>query len=698
MPHPLSPLFSPQGVALIGTSASPNKLSHGILKNMVEGNFQGEIYPVNPKYDQVLGLKCYPEIASLPEPVELAVIALPAPAVRGTIDECGRRGIRSAVIISGGFREIGPEGRQLEDDCIATARKYGMRVIGPNCVGTMDLYSGLNTTFIKGLPEKGRIGFLSQSGAICGGVVDYVRGKDIGFSMFASLGNMADVNETDMIEYLATDPNTYVIALYLEGIQDGRRFIDVASKVSKVKPIVVLKVGRSSAGARAVSSHTGSLAGAYAAYEAAFRQSGVLTVDSAEELFDVALTLDYLSAPKGNRVAIVTNSGGPAALASDSLAANGMALADLTQDTQQELRAGLVPSAQVANPVDMLGGAEPREYDVAMKACLKDPQVDSVVAILTPQALVNPAEVARVIGNASANQTKPVTACFLGGESVNEARHVLNQLRVPMFIFPEQCGRALGALQRFSRLSSRSIAADSAPRGIDKKAATAIMARCEGQHALGEADVRPLLQAYGLPLVSGDVSTSPDEAARLAAKIGFPVVLKIVSPDLLHKSDAGGVALNLKDEAAVKAAYTQITEKIHRDFPTARLEGLLVEKMAPKGTEVIVGMRRDSTFGPLMMFGMGGIFVELLTDVSFGIAPLTRDEALSMIQATKAGKLLNGMRGQKASDVGAIVDTMVKLAQLSLDFPEIDEIEVNPLSVYEDGQGVVALDARAILK
>ncbi|MCC6148026.1 MAG: CoA-binding protein, partial [Anaerolineaceae bacterium] len=380
MSSDLKPFFAPDGVALIGTSANPGKLSFGILRNMIEGEYRGGVYPVNPRHLEILGKPCYPNIESVPEPVDLAVIALPATSVPETIEACGRRGIKAAIIISGGFRETGPQGLELENLCVKTARKYRMRLIGPNCVGTLDLYSGVNTTFIKGIPPKGSIGFLSQSGAICGAVVDYVLDKDIGFSNLASLGNMADVNETDVIEYLSTDPNTKVIAAYLEGIQDGRRFMDIAQKISRLKPIVILKVGRSEAGARAVSSHTGSLAGSHTAYQAAFQQSGIIEVDTAAELFDVCIGLAYLPVPKGNRTVIVTNSGGPAALASDSLAVNGMRLANLGDKTQSLLREQLSPAAQVGNPVDMLGGAEPQEYDLALKDCLADPGVDAALA------------------------------------------------------------------------------------------------------------------------------------------------------------------------------------------------------------------------------------------------------------------------------------------------------------------------------
>ncbi len=697
MTHPLTPFFHPRGVALLGTSASPNKLSHGVLKNMVEGGYLGGIYPVNPRYSEVLGLPCFPDIASVPDPVDLAVVILPAPNVAEILEACGKRGIRAVTVLSGGFREVGTEGKQLEDRCVEIARNYGIRMVGPNCVGTMDLYSHLNTTFIKGVPDAGAIGFLSQSGAICGAIVDYVRNRGIGFSNFVSLGNMADISETDMIEYLAEDENTRVIALYLEGLTDGRRFLEVAARVSRQKPIVVLKSGRSEAGARAVSSHTGSLAGAHTAYETAFRQAGVIAVDTAEELFDVCAGLVFQPLPRGNRVVLVTNSGGPAALASDSLAAAGMTLANLGPASQSTLRQALAPSAQVANPVDMLGGAEPHEFETALRTCLADPGVDAAIAILTPTALVNPADIAHTVGRVTAEFDKTVLACFVGGDAVNEARRILHKMSVPMYQFPEPAGKVLGKMRQ--QAVQRDQGSSSGVQHVAHPAklqAESIFRALADRSNLEEASVRPILAAYGIPIVPGDLARSGEEAAAIAAKIGFPVVMKIVSADVLHKSDSGGILLNLSDARSVGEGYQWVVERVQKNVPGAKIEGVLVEKMAPSGIEVIIGMKRDPAFGPLMMFGLGGIFVELFNDVAFGIAPLTPQEARAMIQRTRAGKLLSGLRGQGPADIEAVVQILTELSRLALDFPTLQEIEINPLLVYPAGQGALALDARAI--
>lgn len=695
MQHGLTPFFAPRGVAIIGASATPNKLSYGILRNMTLYGFQGQIAPVNPKADQILGLKCYPDITSVPDPLDLAVIVLPAPAIPATLEACGQRGIRAVIIISGGFKEVGDEGAALEKQILEIAARYQMRLIGPNCVGTLDLYSGLNTTFIQGVPEKGGIGFISQSGAVGGGVVDYIRNKYIGFANFASLGNEADITETDVIEYLRQDEHTRVIAVYVEMIRDGQRFIQIARQTTPHKPIVLLKAGRTSAGARAVSSHTGSLAGSHAAYRAAFLQAGVIEAETVTDLFDISMALAHQPLPKGNRVAIITNAGGPAALLSDSLAEHGLQIADLEEQTRSALRGRLNPAAQVSNPIDMLGGAEPPEYEFALQQALADPNVDAAVVILVPQALVNPLEVAEKVVQVAAAHTKPVLTCFMGEWSIEKARQHLHSHGIPMYVFPEIPGRVLGAMLQYARWLNQPPFETVPLHGIDRNAAAQILAQAADQTALGEAQTRPLFEAYGIPLVAGEAAHSPRQAAEAARRLGFPVALKIISADILHKSDVGGIRLNLNDPQSVEIAYQDMLSGIAARLPQARLEGVLVERMAEKGQEVIIGMRRDPNFGPLMMFGLGGIYVELFGDVSFRVAPLSRRDALEMIQQTHAGKLLSGFRGAEPGDLQAVVDVILRLSQLALDFPQIAEMEINPLRVFP--RGVLALDGRIIL-
>lgn len=697
MPSSLLPFFEAAGVAVIGASANPRKLSYGILENLVNSVYKGGIYPVNPGSTEILGKTCYPDIVSVPDPVELAVIVLPVSATPEALEACGKRGIKAVVIISGGFKETGAEGLALEEQCLHIARHYGIRLIGPNCVGLVNLHNGMNTTFINGIPDVGGIGFLSQSGAVCGGVVDLVKGKKIGFSHFLSLGNEADVTETDIIEYLGDDPATTVIAAYVEQIKDGRRFLEVARKVSRKKPIVLLKAGRTSAGARAVSSHTGSLAGSYAAYQAAFKQAGVIEVNTVSELFDIAMTLDFQPLPSGKRAVILTNAGGPAALTSDSLSANGFNLEDLEPQTSQILRQNLVPAAQVSNPVDMLGGAEPKDYALVVKTLLNDKNVDIVIPILVPQSLVNPVDVAQAIVDASSGSTKPVLSCIMGDISVGEARLVLQGNRMPMFVYPESMGIVLKAMAGYAAWRNNAPATTVPLAGVNRPAVAKILGATKDKKVYGESETRPLLEAYGMPVIKGGLATNPVAAANLADEIGFPVVMKIVSPQILHKSDVGGIILNLKNESEVMAAYERMFIEIGKKLPEARLEGVLIEQMAARGQEVIVGMRRDAGFGPVIMFGMGGVAVELFKDVAFRIAPVTDSEALEMINETHAGKLLTGFRGQPTADLAAVVSCIQRLGQLAIDFPEIEEAEVNPLLVFPKGQGAMVLDGRIIL-
>ncbi len=696
MNRDLKPFFDSEGVAIIGATNKTNKLSFGIVKNLTLYGFKGSIYPVNPKVDEILGLKCYPDILSVPDPVDLAVIILPASVVFQTIQDCEKRGIKAVTVISGGFKELGASGELLEKTILQFIKDHNMRMVGPNCVGTMSLHTGLNTTFISGVPDVGGIGFLSQSGAVLGGVVDLVKGKGIGFSHFSSLGNEADITETDMIEYLGDDPNTHVIAAYVEQIREGQRFIQIARKVSRKKPIVMLKAGRTSAGARAVSSHTGSLAGSHAAYQAAFDQSGVIEVQAVSDLFDVSQAFALQKAPQGNKVAILTNSGGPAALLSDSLAMNGFDIANLDPDTIQALRQVLNPSAQVSNPVDMLGGAEPHEYEQSMRLLANDPNVDVIVPILVPQALVNPVDVAEKIAQISELTEKTVIAVMMGDSLVKEPRVLLHQRKVPMVVFPESVGTILSAMKKYQDWLSSSNDNPVEFHDIDTEKARRLLDQAKQSGVMGEALTRPLLEAYRIPLVIGHPAKDENSAVSVAEEIGFPVVMKINSLDILHKSDQGGIRLNIKNSAELRAAYQEMINTISLNVPEARLEGVLIEAMADKGQEVIVGMKRDSGFGPMIMFGLGGIFVELFKDVSFRVAPLSKKEALDMILNTRAGKLLTGYRGEKPVDIDAVVDAMLRLSQLSMDFSEIEEIEINPLRVYKNG--CLALDGRVILK
>ena len=697
MPSSLTPFFDAKGVAILGASTNPKKLSYGILENLVSYGYKGEVYPVNPNATEILGRKAYASIADVPDPVELAVVVLPVTVIMETMREIGERGIKAVVIITGGFRELGEEGAKVELAVKELARSYGMRVVGPNCVGTIDVRTGLDSTFIKGLPQAGPIAFISQSGAICGGVIDLIINSRIGFSHFASLGNEMDVTETDMLEYFAEDENVNVIAMYVEGIQDGPRFMEVARRVSQKKPIVFLKAGKNDAGAKAVSSHTGSLAGSYAAYQAALSQAGVVEVETISQLFNVAWALGTQPLPAGKRVAITTNAGGAAALAADSLAFNGFELAKISPEIQQKLRTRLNPSAQVSNPVDMLGSVSPEDYIWSLGNLDADESVDVLLPILVPQSLVDTLGVAKAWVEIGKQTNKTLLTCLMGERSTLESEQWLNMAGVPVFAYPDEAGRVLKGMQQYKQVLTKPPFNPIEARNIDHNKMAAALALANGARAVGEYETRIMLEAYGIRNVPGDLAMDVDEALMIADKSGYPVVMKIVSEDILHKSDSGGIALNILNPEQVRVEYDAMLARIAQTEPNARIRGVMVEQMAPKGLEVIIGMRRDPTFGPLMMFGLGGTMVELLKDISFKVAPLTSEDIDEMIENTLAGKLLKGYRGSAKADIKAVKETIARLSQLSLDNPAISEIEINPLIVYPEGQGAISLDSRAIM-
>ncbi len=646
---------------------------------------------------EILGRKAYASIADVPDPVELAVVVLPVTVIMETMREIGERGIKAVVIITGGFRELGEEGAKVERAVKELAQSYGMRVVGPNCVGTIDVRTGLDSTFIKGLPQAGPIAFISQSGAICGGVIDLIINSRIGFSHFASLGNEMDVTETDMLEYFEEDEHAKVIAMYVEGIQDGPRFMEVARRVSQKKPIVFLKAGKNDAGAKAVSSHTGSLAGSYAAYQAALEQAGVIEVETISQLFNLAWALGTQPLPAGKRVAITTNAGGAAALAADSLAFNGFELAQIAADIQAKLRTKLNPSAQVSNPVDMLGSVSPEDYIWSLGNLDADEGVDVLLPILVPQSLVDTLGVAKAWVEVGKSTNKTLLTCLMGERSTLESEQYLNMAGVPVYAYPDEAGRVLRGMEQYKQLLGKALFKPVEVENIDHNKMAAGLALVNGAKAVGEYETRIMLEAYGIQNVPGDLASDVEEAVKIAEEAGYPVVMKIVSEDILHKSDSGGIALNIKNTEELRVEYDAMMTRIAKNEPNARIRGVMVEQMAPKGLEVIVGMRRDPTFGPLMMFGLGGTMVELLKDISFKVAPLTSEDIDEMIERTLAGKLLKGYRGSAKADIQAVKDAIARLSQLSLDNTEISEIEINPLIVYPEGQGAISLDSRAIM-
>jgi len=685
-------------VAIIGASATPGKLGYGVLDNLLKHGYRGGVYPVNPRAEHILGCRSYSDIADVPDPVDLAVIIIPAPAVPNVLRACARRGIGAATILSGGFAEAGQPGADLQTEITTIARENDMRFIGPNCVGVLDAHSGLNATFVEQMPEPGSIALFSQSGAIGGALIDWARGQHIGLSNFSSLGNAADVDETDMLMALADDPNTTVITAYIEGIRDGVAFMDTARRVTHSKPVVALKVGGTEAGARAVASHTASLAGADVAYSTAFDQCGVIRAQTTEDLFGIALGLAYQPPPPGDRVAIITNAGGPAAIAADALERNDLILPEPDEHTLAALRVAFGPAPQLFNPIDLLGAASTQEFEAATRILLASDQFDAILAVLVPNTANDPVGIADGLARAGAGSDKPIYACYMGDVSVRAGRERLHHLRIPTYAFPENAASALGA----ARSRQRRLDTPFHPPEPPKPLATTIRQSLDPYLAsdrttLGETELYPLLESLDFPIPPFTHTRTPAEAVSFADRIGYPVALKVAAPNILHKSDVDVIRLDLSTAAEVIKAYDGLLEQVRKSLPATDVTGVLVQKMAEPGTEVIIGMRRDPTFGPLLMFGGGGIYVEALQDVAFRIAPLSRATAGAMIAETVAGRLLTSPRGGKPGDVEALVDLILKTSDLAMAAPELSEFELNPVIVHPLGLGATAVDARAIL-
>jgi acetyl coenzyme A synthetase (ADP forming)-like protein len=689
----LKPFFNPRGVAVIGASRDPHKPGYGVVHNLAAIHYPGAIYPVNPAATRILGYPCYPSVAEVPEPVDLAVIIVAAARVAALVEQCARRGIRHIVVSSGGFAEAGPEGRAREEELARLARELGVRIMGPNCVGTIDTSTPLNVTFTAGTPLPGDLAFVSQSGALCVALMDWAQGNGIGFSRIVSLGNQVDVTETEVLAELGGDANTRVIIAYLEGVADGRAFMAAADAVARHKPLVVLKAGRAAGGAKAVMSHTGVLAGSDEAYAAAFRRCGALQAGTLEELFIWARALAWQPLPAGRRVAVLTHAGGAGVVAVDALEAAGLSPACLARETRARLRAMLPAAASVENPVDVLAGSGPAVYALALDALLADPGVDAALVIVVPQEWFLPTGLAEVIGEMASRFDKPVLASLMGSAAADQARQVLHQWHVPGFAFPEQAASALAAMARRQEWLRQPEGSALEPADLADLAARRPAAR----ESLARCDWNGLLAAYGIRLVTTRLASSGDEAVQAALDLGFPVALKLASPDITHKSAVGGVALNLSDADTVRGAYCRIVERARTARPDAALLGAWVQPMLGGVQEVIVGVRRDAQLGPLVLVGSGGVEVELERDVALDVAPLTYAQAERLLDRTRVGTRLNGWRGAARGDRAALLDAMVRLAQLACDMPEIAELEINPLVVLPAGSGALAVDVRGAL-
>ncbi len=708
----LLPFFSPRGVAIVGASADPMKLGYGIARNLIQSQYKGAIHLINPKGGTIMGHAVSASLAEVPDPVDLAVLIVPAAATPAALADCGARGIRAAIVMAGGFREIGPAGAALEDEILKIARTNQIRILGPNCIGLLDTHYPLDTTFLPPpLPAPGDIGFLSHSGAFCAAVIDWSRQQGFSFSRLVSLGNQSDITETDLLALMAADEHTRVLTMYIESLPDGNRFIEEARKVSAQKPIVALKVGRSASGRRAAASHTGALAGADAAYESAFEKAGILRADTAEELFEWSRALAWLPLPTGRRMAVLTDAGGPGVMAADFIETHGMTLAEFSESTREKLRALLPPAASLVNPVDMLSSASPHHYATSLQILLDDPSVDGVLLVLPPPPMYSTESVADSLIPLIQNSKKPVTIALMGSNLVREAFRRFTAARIPTYDFPERAASALSCLARRADYL-RDLQTESAPAPtLDHAAISEILHRpaksSKGERSdestprgavegpaswLDPEAADRLLAAARIPTAPVKLAHSADEAASLARDLGFPLVLKIASPDILHKSDVGGIFLNLKSVDKVTSAFESALQNAKQAKPEARIEGCHLQRMIPSGQEVILGSARDPQFGPLIMFGSGGIDVEGLKDVAFSLAPLTVREADRLIDRTWAGRKLAGWRSIPPADRDAVREALLRLAELVHAHPEIAEIEINPLRVLD--KGAVAVDVR----
>jgi len=691
--------FSPKSVAVIGASREPGKLGSQILSNIISGQFQGKIYPVNPKATEISGLKCYPDISSIPDVPELAVVVVPAKFVASVIEECGRKGTKSAVVISAGFKESGPEGRKREEELVEISNKYGCRIIGPNCLGIIDTYSDLNVSFAPVMPAKGGIAFISQSGALISAVLDWSRKQKIGFSRIISMGNMADVSESELIESCAADEKTKVILFYVEGVKDGRDFINRVSEVTLKKPVIAIKAGLTGSGSKAASSHTGSLAGMAEAYSAAFKKAGVLQVSNMEELFDLSLSFAYQPLIKGDRIAIVTNAGGPAVVATDAVEKQNLKMASLSEGTMAILKKNLPPAANTHNPVDVLGDATEEGYKVALENVMKEDSVDGVLVIVTPQTITRPLETAHVVVENANRYKKTVVTSFMGGISVEVAIDFLRQSRIPNYEFPERAVRSLRGMVDYSKILSRKKGTTSVT-DVDENRVTKILNEVKktGTTNLTDYQAREIFESYGIKGPERQIAKDAKEALACANRIGYPVAAKIVSPDILHKTESGGVRINILNDKELEQSFNEIIRSVKEYMPEARIEGIEVQQMVKGVQEVIIGVKKDIQFGHLIMFGLGGIFVEVLKDVTFGIVPVDRNEALEMIKEIRSYRLLTGFRKLPEADITAIAETIVRVSKLCENFPEIKELDINPLIAKEKNKGVVMVDARIILE
>jgi acetyltransferase len=693
----LSSLFNPESIALIGASRDPKKVGYAVLNNLLRFGYKGRLYPVNPSAEDILGLKSFTKASEVGEKTDLAIIAVPARFVPETLIDCAMAGAKSAVILSAGFKEAGPEGVRLEEEVRKISSDNDIRLLGPNCLGVINTANSMNGTFAAGMLPQGRTAFFSQSGALGIAILDWAVGNKIGFSKFISLGNKTDLNEIDFIEYFINDPDTDVILGYIEDVVNGKRFMEVASKATKIKPVILLKSGGTEAGARAASSHTGALAGSDTAFNAAFGQTGIIRADGVQDLFDALLAFSSGRLPSGDRLLIITNAGGPGIIAADMSEKLGLKLPQMSKENILSMSQLLPKNASLYNPVDIIGDASSDRYSVVLQRAIADPNIDGIMVILTPQAMTDVERTSEIIINAAGSTEKPIITSFIGEARVRKGIEKLKASSIPNFSYPETAVKAFKRLYEYNRRKGLKDD-DGQPYKSDVEAVKKIIADFigSGRYEAGEDTAMDVLSRYGFVFPQRAVARTAKEASAIAEKIGFPVVMKISSPDILHKTEVGGVRLNINSEAAAEDAFLEITSNVKRLMPQAFVNGVIIYEMVKGGKEVILGVTYDRTFGHMIMFGLGGIYVEVLKDVSFRIAPVSKREAFSMIDEIKTSALLKGARGEKPVDINFIAEGITRLSAFVSDFPDVREVDINPLLVMN--RGAVALDARIIFE
>jgi acetyl coenzyme A synthetase (ADP forming)-like protein len=695
----LDTIFRPESVALIGASKVAGKVGYSLLKNIKEGGYTGKIYPVNPTAQEILGIKVYPDIKSIPDNLDLVVFMIPPKAIVSSIQDCAEKKAKFIVVISAGFKEVGAEGAILEKQLKEQADAYGIRIVGPNCLGVIDTKAKFNASFAADMPLTGDISIISQSGALLTAILDWALANDMGFSKFVSLGNKADLNEADFIEYLADDPDTKVILGYIEGVADGKAFIEKAYKASKKKPVILIKAGGTKVGARASSSHTGTLAGSDAAFDAAFKQSGVIRARTIEELFDIGKLLESQPLPGDGGLAIITNAGGPGIITADATERADIRLAHISDESVLALKKVLPPSAAFGNPFDIIGDALADRYKSAIDIIMNDKDVGGIFVLLTPQDMTEIEKTADIVVDASKHTDKPILAGFMGGRDVGRGIKILNNGKVPNYVFPESAVRAYRIALDYKEWLKKP---EKTYKRFEVDTRTVKenlnMVRASGRSGLVDVEARRIIEMYGFKTPKSILVNTLDEAKSSVAKIGYPLVMKIASPDILHKTDVGGVVVGINNDQQLEHAFLSITNNAKKFMPSARIWGVVVQQMLTTGTETIVGMHIDPNFGPLLMFGLGGIYVEVLKDVSFRVAPVSYEEAHEMVKEIRSYPLLQGVRGAKKRDIDAIVDAILRVSQLVIDNPDIVELDINPLLVQAEGEGAIAVDARISIK